>query len=271
MKPQINPVLRTSPVKPLPSSASYGDMELRSDISTADKGVPRMRPDDHLVSLLSPTTMEAEQYRTLGLMLEQRRHSGLLQVVAISSPTVGDGKTLTAINLAGALAQPSGARVLLIDADFRKPSVPLQLGLREHNLPGVRDAIVDPTLALKDIVRKLPAWNLSLALAGRSEIMPHEIFKSSRFTELLDEARREYEWIVMDTAPLVLAPDCLMLGRTVDGFVMVVRAHKTSREEVAEALNILGPSKLLGLVFNDDDRLLYSYGYGHYYASAQSR
>ncbi|HEU4685894.1 MAG TPA: CpsD/CapB family tyrosine-protein kinase [Nitrospira sp.] len=272
MKPQMNPVLRTSPLQSTPSAASYAQADARQEPAPADKAGGRARPDDHLVSLTAPTTMEAEQYRTLGLMLEQRRHSGLLQVVGISSPTMGDGKTLTAINLAGALAQPTGSRVLLIDGDFRKPSVPQQLGLRESTGLGIRDAIVDPALALKDIVRRLPGWNLSIAMAGRSQVMPHDIFKSSRFTELIDEARREYEWVVMDTAPLILAPDCLMLGRTVDGFVIVVRANKTSREEVAEALNILGPAKLLGLVFNDDDRLLRSYGYGHYYsASAHAR
>ena len=81
---------------------------------------------------------------------------------------------------------------------------------------------------------------------GRSQIMPHEMIKSTRFAEVLDEARRDYEWIILDTAPLVLAPDCLMMGRSVDGFVIIVCAHKTSRKEIGEALNILGPSKLLG-------------------------
>ena len=228
-----------------------------------EKMLGRARPDDHLISLLSPATMEAEQYRTLSLMLEQRRQSGLLQVIAITSPTVGDGKTVTAINLAGAVGQSPAARVLLIDVDFRKPSIAQQLGLRE-NVLGFRDAVVNAGLALKDVVRRHPAWNLSIVTAGRAQILPHEIFKSPRFGDLLDEARRDYEWIILDTAPLVLAPDCLMLGPTVDGFVMVVCANKTSRKEVGEALNILGPSKLLGLVYNSDDRLLASYKYGAY-------
>jgi Mrp family chromosome partitioning ATPase len=99
--------------------------------------------------------------------------------------------------------------------------------------------------------------------------MPHEIFKSTRFVELLDEARSDYEWIILDTSPLVLTPDCLMMARHVDGFVMVVRAHQTSRKEVGEALNALGPSKLIGLVFNSDDHYLSAYKYGPYYLSAE--
>jgi len=248
---------------------AFSRTETRGEVPAGDKIWSRAKPDDHLISLLSPASIEAEQYRTLGLMLEQRRQSGLLQVVGISSPTVGDGKTLTSINLAGAIAQSPAARVLLIDVDFRKPSVASQLGMKE-NVLGFRDAVVNPSLSLKDVVRRHPAWNLSLVMAGRAQIMPHEIFKSGRFVELLDEARREYEWIILDTAPLVLAPDCLMLGRCVDGFVMVVCANKTSRPELGEALNILGPSKLIGLVFNGDDRLLTSYKYGPYYLPSQS-
>jgi capsular exopolysaccharide synthesis family protein len=263
MNEHINPALRAS-------LESYGSIDVRTEDSTSEKVIGRPVPDDHLISLVSPATMEAEQYRTLSLMLEQRRHSGLLQIVAISSPTVGDGKTMTSINLAGAFAQSSEARVLLIDVDFRKPSIPSQLGLRDGHMLGFRDAIVNPALSLKDIVYRLPAWNLSLVTAGRSQVMPHEIFKSSRFVELLDEARRDFEWIILDTAPLVLAPDCMTIGRSVDGFVMVVCAHKTSRKEVAEALDILGPSKLVGLVFNSDDGLLKTYKYQAYFVPSQA-
>jgi capsular exopolysaccharide synthesis family protein len=268
MKEHSQPVLRTSPLESR-SQSTRGRSENGPE-PVLEKSAARLKPDDRLVSLVSPATIEAEQYRTLGLMLEQRRHSGLLQVVAISSPTMGDGKTLTAINLAAALAQAPQSRVLLIDADFRKPSVAAQLGLRESNALGFRDAVLNPTMALKDIVRRLPAWNLSVVTVGRSQIMPHEIIKSTRFAELLDEARRDFEWVILDTAPLVLAPDCLMMGRSVDGFVMIVCAHKTSKKEIGEALNIIGPSKLLGLVFNNDDCLLNSYGYRTYLSLAQS-
>ncbi|NWF71543.1 MAG: CpsD/CapB family tyrosine-protein kinase [Nitrospirae bacterium] len=255
----INPALRAS-LESFASGQSYD----RKEDSVRGRIVEKPQPDDHLVSLVAPATKEAEQYRTLSLMLEQRRHSGLFQVVAISSPTVGDGKSVTAINLAGAFAQSSEARVLLIDFDFRKPSIPAQLGLKDEQMIGFRDAIANPALSLKDIVHRMPAWNLSFVTVGRAQVMPHEIFKSPRFAELLDEARREFEWIVVDTAPLVLAPDCITIGRSVDGFVMVVSANKTSRSELGEALNILGPSKLVGLVFNNDDRLMTSYKYGPY-------
>jgi capsular exopolysaccharide synthesis family protein len=269
MKEQINPALRAS-LESYASGQPYHRSDVRAETSIPEKIAGRAKPDEHLISLVEPATMAAEQYRTLSLMLEQRRHSGLLQIVAISSPTVGDGKTVTSINLAGAFAQSQDARVLLIDIDFRKPSIPTLLGLKDAQMIGFRDAIVNPALSLKDIVHRLPDWNLSLVTAGRSEVMPHEIFKSPRFVDLLDEARRDFEWVILDTAPLVLTPDCMTIGRSVDGFVMVVCAHKTSRKEVAEALDILGPSKLLGLVFNSDDGLLKSYKYQPYFLPAHS-
>src|SRR6187200_544431 len=131
MKEHMKPVLRSSPLESHASS-NYGHLESRPEpIPILEKTAIRSKPDDRLVSLVSPATIEAEQYRTLGMMLEQRRHSGLLQVVAVSSPTMGDGKTVTSINLAGALSQSPQARVLLVDADFRKPSVLTQMGLRD--------------------------------------------------------------------------------------------------------------------------------------------
>ncbi|HET6679306.1 MAG TPA: CpsD/CapB family tyrosine-protein kinase [Nitrospira sp.] len=269
MKEHTNPVLRTSPLESHPLSKS-GRSDPRGE-PVAHKIAARVKPDERLVSLVSPATIEAEQYRTLGLMLEQRRHSGHLQVVAVSSPTMGDGKTVTSINLAAALAQSPQSRVLLVDADFRKPSVQAQLGMRDNNALGFRDAILNPDLALKDIVQRLPGTTLSVLTVGRSQVMPHEVIKSTRFAEVLDEARRDYEWIILDTAPLVLAPDCLMMGRSVDGFVIIVCAHKTSRKEIGEALDILGPSKLLGIVFNHDDSLLDSYGYRTYLSAAQAQ
>ena len=200
MKEHSNPDLRTSPLESRPVS-KFGRAIQHAEL-VPDRIPARVKPDERLVSLISPATVEAEQYRTLGLMLEQRRHSGLLQVVAVSSPTMGDGKTVTSINLAAALAQSPQSRVLLVDADFRKPSVPTQMGLRDGSVLGLRDAILNPNLALKDIVRRLPAYNLSVATVGRAQVMPHEIFKSTRFAELIDEA-------VVIRSPAALGADAI--------------------------------------------------------------
>src|SRR5881296_637910 len=104
--------------------------------------------DEHLVSLLAPTSFEAEQYRALRHLIEQRGKSTALSVVAVSSPGVADGKTTTAINLAGALAQAPDARVLLVDADLRGSAVAGRVGLDDRAAPGLVDAILNANLAL---------------------------------------------------------------------------------------------------------------------------
>src|SRR5436309_3194980 len=105
--------------------------------------VPAMAPviDEHVVSLTAPTSIEADQYRTIRNVIEGKAPKGATYVVGISSPTVGDGKTLTAINLAGALAQAEIARVLLVDADLRAPSVARFLGFSAGRSPGLVEAV----------------------------------------------------------------------------------------------------------------------------------
>jgi capsular exopolysaccharide synthesis family protein len=231
--------------------------------------------EDHLVSLLTPSTFAAEQYRSLCYLVEQARRSAGLKVIGITSPAVGDGKTTTAINLAGSLGHTSDARILLVDGDLRAASVAKHLGIEDREGPGLVDAILDPSLPFESLVRPCPPYNFSVVTAGRSSEAPYELLKSSRLGEILDEARRRYDYVILDTAPLVAVPDCRVIGEWVDGFVVVVMAHKTPRKLLEEALNLMDPNKVVGLVFNGDDRPLSGYyksahglGYGNAYGAA---
>jgi capsular exopolysaccharide synthesis family protein len=241
------------------------------------KPVPRRRRpvgpteavDDHLVSLVAPSSLEAEQYRALRHVVEQKRRAENMSVIAISSPGGGDGKTTTAINLAGALAQAPDARVLLIEADLRRPSIGPLLGMADPNALGLVHAILDPGLSLADIVQPLPTFNLGVVVAGQTPPSPYEVLKSPRVAELLDEARRDYDFVILDTAPLVPVQDYRVIARLVDGMVLVVAAHRTPRPMLEAAFEILDPARMIGLVFNGYDHLLSgrNVGYeGGYYA-----
>ena len=208
--------------------------------------------DPHLVSLLDPISPRAEQYRTLRYIVEQAHRVEQVSILAVSAPTVGDGKTTTAINLAGALAQASDARVVLIDADLRRPSVHHYLGLGEVRL-GLADAILDTTLTLVDVVRPCPPYNLSVLPAGAPSPSPYELLKSPRLGQLFEEARLQYDYVIVDTPPLIPLPDCRIVGKHVDGFLLVVRAHKTRTKAFDEAARILDSSKVVGVVFNGSD------------------
>lgn len=228
--------------------------------------------EGHLVSLVSPTGLEAEQYRALRHAVEQRHKSQDLSVIAISSPGVGDGKTTTSINLAGALAQGVDNSVLLVEADLRRPSIGHLLGFNGSRTLGLVDAILDPSLTLASIVQPRPPFNLSVVLAGQVPPSPYEVLKSPRLGALLDEAREQYDFIVMDTPPLALVQDCRVVARWVDGVVVVVAAHQTPRNLLETALDVVDPTKLVGIVFNGFDDLgggRHGRHYAGYYASPE--
>lgn len=215
--------------------------------------------EEHLVSLLAPTSLEAEQYRALRHLVEQLHKADGLSIVAVSSAGVGDGKTTTAINLAGALAQAPEARVLLVDADLRRSSVRRYLGLDESDGHSLVDAILGPTVVLDEVAKLCPPFNLSVLPAGRLPSASYELLKSPRLEALLAEARRRYDYVVLDTPPLVPFPDCRLIAKWVDGFLLVVDAHRTPRKLVAEALDVIDPTKIIGLIFNSHDRALSQY------------
>ena len=217
---------------------------------------PTQGVDDHLVSLVTPAAFEAEQYRALRHIVEQRHKSAGLAIIGVSSPAVGDGKTTTAINLAGALAQAPEARVLLIEADLRRPSIGALLGFEDVMGRGLVHAILDPNISLGQVVRARPPFNLNVILAGQVPPSPYEILKSPRLGELLDAAREQYDYVILDTPPLVALQDCRVIARWVDGLLVVVAAHRTPRRLVDEALSVVDPSKIIGLIFNGDDPLL---------------
>lgn len=226
--------------------------------------------DPCLVSFLIPDSFEAEQYRVLRHLVERLREElGRSCVIAVSSPSAGDGKTTTAINLAGALAQAAGVRVLLIDADLRRPAVLDRLGDQPIANRGLVKAISHPHSWLHNTTVRYPALNLSVLPAGQLTSSSYEIFRSMQFGVLLEEARREYDYIILDTPPLVPIPDCRLIERWVDRFFLVVAAHKTPRKLVQQGLSVIANEKILGMVFNGDDPPVF--GYEQYYGYSPRR
>ena len=246
-----------SPIFPAPPPVSLAPPR---PLTTAPDGI-----DAHLVSLLDPISFGAEQYRALRYVVEQAHRIQQLSILAVTAPTVGDGKTTTAINLAGALAQASDARVVLIDADLRRPSLHRYLGLGEARR-GLADAILDSTLTLVDVVRPCPPFNLSVLPAGTPSPSPYELLKSPRLGQLFEEARLQYDYVLVDTPPLLAVPDSRIIGKDVDGFLLVVRAHKTRTKLFDEAARVLDSSKVVGIVFNESDEASLDDGYTAGYA-----
>lgn len=208
----------------------------------------------------------AEQYRVLGHIVQQL---GKVEkrVVAISSPVAGDGKTTTSINLASTLSHSPGCRVLLVDADLRRGTLGEQLGLARSAGPGLAGAIADSTIALETVVRRRPGLPFAVLPAGICPDMPYEALRSARMDEILKAARESFDYVLVDTPPVVPVADLLALSDWVDGIFLVVSAHGTPRGLLDEALSSMDPKKVVGIIYNGDDlplsnrhRAYYSYG-----------
>jgi len=251
--------------------AAPSDPPDRPCSSTPADVAPGAELDDHLASLLSPNSFEADQYRVLRQFIERVRAGKEIKVLGVTSPAAGDGKTTTAINLAATLAQSQGARVLLVDADLRRPFVAASLGLgTDTNGPGLAGAVVDDGLALETVIRKTP-YNLDVLPAGVPPDNAYEVLDSGCLGRLLADARSSFDWVVLDMPPVLLVPDCRLMSQWVDGYLVVVVAHRTPRRLLAETLNAIDQSKVLGIVFNGDERQLSGYYQSYYGAHHRDR
>jgi len=222
-------------------------------------------PDPRLVSLLNPDSFEADQYRTLRYGVERSIPTDGCRVLAVTSPISGDGKTLTSINLAGAIAKSRQLNVLLLDADLRRPSIAKMLGRKDHSGPGLVDTLRKPGESLETAIWRLEPFNLSVITTRPAVSDSYDVIASGRLGELIRDARQHYDYLLLDSPPVLPAPDCRLLAEWIDGFLIVVAADRTPRKLLEETFINLGPGKILGLVFNGEAYRHTRYG-KYYYA-----
>lgn len=221
----------------------------------------RAEPDPHLVCLLEPASFAADRYHMLRHLLELKREEGS-RIFAVTSPGAGDGKTTTVINIGGALAQDQTAQVLLVEADLRRPCMLERLGMTGPG-GGVIPMITRPNLPEADAIRAVPQFNLWVAPAGGSTATPYQLLKSPRLWDFLTVSRERFDYILVDTPPILASPDFKLIERWSDGTLLVVAANRTPRELVTEAAGELDKEKALGIVLNREPLIesrYYKYG-----------
>ena len=139
----------------------------------------------YLVSLQAPGSFAAEQYQGLRMTVERLKALRDVKVVAVTSPGAGEGKTVTSINLAAALAHGSDPKVLLIDADLRRPNVAARLDIEDGNERGLIEAITTDALRIGDIARTVKGSAVRVVPAGMANLPVHEILRSPRLERVL--------------------------------------------------------------------------------------
>jgi capsular exopolysaccharide synthesis family protein len=203
-----------------------------------------------------------EQFRRLAATLHQGQATNNLKTVMVTSASPSDGKTLTAINLALILSESYQRRVLLIDADLRRPSIHDVSGM--PNVMGLSEGL-RAKLEQKLTVFRLTK-NLSLLPAGRPDPDPMGGLTSSRMQRILADASSRFDWVVIDAPPVGTVADASILSEMVDGVLMVVRAGKTGYALTQKAIEAVGRDRILGVVLNAVENVSgEAYEYANYY------
>jgi capsular exopolysaccharide synthesis family protein len=220
--------------------------------------------DPCLVAALAPQSLAAEQYRSLRTRIKQAENGRAVRAIVITSPNKGDGKSLTAANLALTMAQEFQQRVLLIDADLRRPAVHNLFGMPAG--PGLADVLMG-ALELSQALIKVEHHHLTLLPAGSVPHHPAELLGSAAMRRVLDSLRARYDRILIDLPPVAPLADLHIVAPMADGLLMIVRAGVTPRPAIERALSGLDMSKVLGLVLNEsggniaDTTAYHDYGY----------
>jgi len=189
-----------------------------------------------------------EQFRLLRTRLEDMRQTRPLKTILVTSSLPEEGKTFVALNLAAALCQRGRNQVLLLEADLRRPSCCSALGLSP--VPGLAEFCATHA-SLPGFVYRVNGLDLCLLPAGERPVSAIEWLASPRMARVVTETARTFDWVLVDSAPLLPVADSVALSRHCDGILLVVSRHRALKSALPEALNRFESGKLLGLVLND--------------------
>jgi protein-tyrosine kinase len=204
--------------------------------------------DPRLVAAIAPQAIAAEQYRSLRTRIKRAENGRVVRTIVVTSPSKGDGKSLTAANLALTMAQEFHQRVLLMDGDMRRPNVARMFGVPEG--PGLTEVLTG-TADLDAALLRLDDHRLTLLPAGTLDGHPAELLGSSGMRRVLDTLRTRFDRILIDMPPVAPLADVQVLTPMADGILLVVRAGVTEKPAIERALTGLDVGKVLGLVLNE--------------------
>lgn len=203
--------------------------------------------DRYVVAMDDRHSVSAEQYRVLAARLEGLWKQPDFQKIAVTSTLPGEGKTVTAVNVGYTLAKDFGRRVLLIDGDLKRPSLWRYMGPKPS--AGLSDVLANRQ-SPETVVRPLGHEQLAVIEAGLTPMNPTRVWRSSAIRQLLTHFEKHYDYLIVDTPPVLTAVDATLIADVVDGVIVVVRSGTTPKGALQKALGLLPRPKLVGTVLN---------------------
>jgi protein-tyrosine kinase len=247
-----------SEATPKDAKQSFAEPAVRSsdkiDLNGASQSIKRV---------LDPFTTVGEQFRYLRSRLDILRKQRDIKVVLITSSIPEEGKTLVATGLAGVFAQEPGKRVLLIDADMRKPRPRLNLGLNGSN-PGL-SGVLAGTIGFESALLASDNPEFWFLPSGPLPSNPTELLSSTALERILKTSVQMFDWVIIDSPPVLSLSDATLLAGMSDTVLLILRANSTPAKLVEDTISRVGRDRICGVVINRQTQAHASRYYYQYY------
>ena len=216
--------------------------------------------DSHLVSVAEEGSLGAEKFRFLAVRLRHLRQNRPLKKVLITSTIPQEGKSTVAANLACTLARRKQQKTLLLEGDLRRPSLSNQFGIGK--IPGLCEWLGGQTESVN--IYRLERLGLWILPAGAAPENPLELMQSGRLSLLMEQLETWFDWIVIDSPPVLPLADTSIWSRLADGILLVTRRGTTEKQQLKRGLDAIEKSKLLGALVNSSTNVEHSDYYQRY-------
>jgi protein-tyrosine kinase len=237
-------------VAPVPATAAQGDKTVAAAppaaVAPPNGATVHLAPT--LVAALAPDAVAAEQYRSLRTRVVHSDNGTPVHMLLVTSPGRGEGKSVTAANLALTMAQEYQQRICLVDANLRQPQLHRLFDIPEA--PGLADVLLGRA-SLEDALVAIEDHHITLMAAGDPAAHPAELLGTVTMRRLLETLRSQFDRVVIDAPAAAPLADVGILTPLVDSVMLVVRAGITSKPAIQDALAVIDQGKLLGAVLNE--------------------
>ncbi|MGB2899129.1 MAG: CpsD/CapB family tyrosine-protein kinase [Candidatus Acidiferrum sp.] len=206
-------------------------------------------PTSRLVAWTDPNSLGAEKFRALAVRLDDMRRQHELNSLQVTSSVINEGKTFVAANLAVTLAKYSGSKTLLIEGDLHRPTVAAMFGLKD--LEGLSDWWAGREQDISRFLVRFTGTGLWFLPAGKACDRPSEILRSAQLAEAFAQLTGRFDWIVVDSTPMLPVIDANLWSRLVDGTLLVVREGVAPLKALKNGLQSLDRPNLIGVVVNE--------------------